>query len=74
VRELNPIVDEVRAFRDAIAKEYDYDIAKIAEAVRTREGKSGRTFVRLSPRKPLPTKKAGSRTAAEQRPQATELP
>jgi hypothetical protein len=58
MRDPNPINDEVRAVRDAIAKEYDYDIAKIAEAVRSREAKSGRTFVRLPPRKPLPTKKA----------------
>jgi hypothetical protein len=59
MRDPNPIVDEVRAVRDAIAKEYDYDIAKIAEAVRAREVKSGRTFVRLPPRKPLSAKKAG---------------
>jgi hypothetical protein len=58
----NPIVDEVRAIRDSIAKEYDYDIAKIAEAVRERQAKSGRTYVRLAPRTPSvvsPVKKAG---------------
>lgn len=59
MRDPNPIIDEVRAVREAIAKECDYDIAKIAEAVRTREVKSGRTFVCLPPRKPLPVKKAG---------------
>jgi hypothetical protein len=59
MRDPNPIVDEVRAVRDAIAKECDYDIVKIAEAVRVREVKSGRTFVRLPPRKPVPAKKAG---------------
>ena len=59
MKDPNPIVDEVRAVRDAIAKECDYDIAKIAEAVRAREVKSGRRFVRLPPRKPLPAKKAG---------------
>ena len=59
MREPNPIVDEVRAVRDVIAKAYDYDIARIAEAVRSREVKSGRTFVRLPPRKPLSAKKAG---------------
>jgi hypothetical protein len=59
MKDSNPIIDEVRAVRDAIAKEYDYDIAKIAEAVRAREIRSGRTFVRLPPRKPLPAKKAG---------------
>jgi hypothetical protein len=59
MRESNPIVDEVRAVRDAIAKEHDYDIAKIAEAIRAREAASGRTFVRLPPRRPSPAKKAG---------------
>jgi hypothetical protein len=59
MRDPNPIVDEVRAVRDAIAKEYDYDIAKIAEAVRAREATSGRAFVRLPPRKPSVAKKAG---------------
>jgi len=58
MRDSNPIVDEVRAARDAIAREHDYDIAKIAEAVRAREAKSGRTFVRLLPRKLSPAKKA----------------
>ena len=53
------IVDEVRAARDAIASEFDYDIAKIAEAIRARESESGRTFVSLPPRKPAPKRKAG---------------
>lgn len=30
MRHSDPIVDEVRAIRDAIAKEYDYDIDKLA--------------------------------------------
>lgn len=59
MQEPNHIVDEVRAVRDSIAKEYGYDIAKIAEAVREREAKSGRTFVRLSPRAPSLIKKVG---------------
>ena len=58
MRDTNPFLDEVRDARDAIAKESDYDIAKIAEAVRAREAKSGRVFVRLPPRKPLAVKKA----------------
>jgi hypothetical protein len=35
MRDPSPIVDEVRAVRDVIAKEYDYDIARIAGAVST---------------------------------------
>ena len=53
----NPIVDEVRAARDAIAKEFDYDISKIAEAVRARKARSGRTVVNLPPRKATPARK-----------------
>lgn len=59
MREPNPIVDEIRAVRDAIAKACDYDVARIAAAVRAREAASGRTFVRLPPRKPAGAKKAG---------------
>jgi hypothetical protein len=50
MRYSDPIVDEVRAARDAIAKEFDYDIEKLAEALKVREAKSGRTIVRLPPR------------------------
>ncbi len=55
----NPIIDEVRAARDAIAKKCDYDIAKIAESIRARERKSGRNFVQLPPRRPTASRKAG---------------
>ncbi len=47
----DPIVDEVRAARDAIAKEFDYDIEKLALAIKIREAQSGREVVRLAPRK-----------------------
>ena len=33
----DPIVDEVRAARDAIAKEFDYDIERIARAMQERQ-------------------------------------
>ena len=49
----DPIVDEVRAVRDAIAKEFNYDIERIARAIKERELASGREVVRLPPRKPL---------------------
>lgn len=45
------IVDEVRAARDAIAKEVDYDIDRLAQAIKGREAQSGRQIVRLPPRK-----------------------
>jgi len=51
MRKSDPIVDEVRAARDAIAKEFDYDIERIAQAIKAREVLSGREVVRLAPRK-----------------------
>jgi hypothetical protein len=50
MRYSDPIIDEVRAARDAIAKEFEYDIEKLAEALKVREGRSGRKIVRLPPR------------------------
>ena len=58
MREKDPIIDEIRAIRDAIAREHDYDIAKIAEAMRERERTSGRKYVTLPPRKVVDTRKA----------------
>ncbi len=55
----DPIVDEVRAARDAIAKEYDYDIERIGRAMQEREAKNERPVVRLSPRRIPSEKKAG---------------
>ena len=52
MKETDSIIDEVRAIRDSIAEQYDYDIAKIAEGIRQRQATSGRTYVRLSPRTP----------------------
>lgn len=51
MQKFDPIVDEVRAARDALAKEFDYDIDKLAQAIKAREVKSGREVVRLPPRK-----------------------
>ncbi len=52
MKESDAIIDEVRAIRDAIAKQYDYDIAEIAESIRQQQTMSGRTYVCLSPRAP----------------------
>jgi hypothetical protein len=54
----DPIVDEVRQARDAIAKKYDYDIEKLAEALRAEDARSGRKVVRLPPRKPVQVRRA----------------
>ncbi len=52
MKESDAIIDEVRTIRDAIAKQYHYDIAEIAESIRQRQAMSGRTYVCLAPRTP----------------------
>lgn len=47
----DPIVEEVRAARDASSKEFDYDIDKLAQAIKAREMLGERKVVRLPPRK-----------------------
>jgi hypothetical protein len=47
----DPIVDEVRAARDAFAKEHDYDVAKIFDALRAMATESGGPRVTLPPRR-----------------------
>jgi hypothetical protein len=45
------VVDEVRAIRDEIAKEHDYDIDSIFEALRDAEKASGVGHVTLEARR-----------------------
>ena len=54
----DPIVAEVHAVREAIAREADYDLDRIVEAARVRQAESGREVVRLLPKKTASTKKA----------------
>ena len=44
------IVDEVRAIRDAIAREHDYDLASICRALREETRAAGIRTVDLPPR------------------------
>jgi hypothetical protein len=55
----DPIVEEVRAVRDAIAKEFDYDVERIGRAMQERQSKNGRPVVRLLPKRIPVEKKAG---------------
>jgi hypothetical protein len=55
----DPIVEEVRAVRDAIAKEFDYDIERIGRAMQERQSKNDRPVVRLLPKRIPIEKKAG---------------
>ncbi|MBI4219739.1 MAG: hypothetical protein HY682_06305 [Chloroflexi bacterium] len=54
----DPIVEQVHAAREAIAREGDYDLDRIIEAARVRQAASGRPVVRLTPKKIAPTKEA----------------
>jgi hypothetical protein len=45
------IVDEVRAAREALARDSDDDMEKIVEAARTRQAQSGREVVTLPPKR-----------------------
>ena len=54
----DPIVDEVRAIRDAIAREHNYDLDSILRMLRASEAKSGREHVSPPPPKVQPLPKA----------------
>ena len=41
MKTVDPIIEEIRAFREALAKKYDYDIEKIAQALDEAYAKSG---------------------------------
>jgi hypothetical protein len=54
----DPIIEEIHAVREELAREADYDIEKMLEAARARQAASGRQAVRLPPRKVEPANKA----------------
>ena len=56
------IVDEVRALRDDLAREYGYDIDAIFQALRRMEQASGKPHVRFPPR--LATEEAPEQSVA----------
>jgi len=47
----DPIVEEVRRTRDAIAREYNYDIRAIVHALQRQEVDRGRHLVSLPPKR-----------------------
>ena len=65
----DPIVDEIRAIRAAIAQEHGNDLNAIVAALKRREGTDGRRVVSLAvagtPRTPAATRKAGRRRPDE---------
>jgi hypothetical protein len=54
----DPIVEEVRAVREALAKEHGYDIKAIMRALQRQEAGSGRRVVFLQPKR-LPRNQRG---------------
>jgi hypothetical protein len=54
----DPIVEEVHAAREAIARDSGYDLDRIIEGARARQAASGRPVVRLPPKKSTEAKKA----------------
>lgn len=59
----DPIVDEVRQYRDAYAKRFDYDLEAICRDIRAKQAKSGKQGVSLPP-KPVQTSMAPKDTPA----------
>ena len=51
------VVREVRRVRDELAAEYGYDVHALARALREKQGKDGRTVVRLNPKPAARAKK-----------------
>jgi hypothetical protein len=56
----DPIVEEVRAIREALAKEHGYDVKAIVRALQRQEAGGGRRVVSLQPKR-LPRKQRGSK-------------
>ena len=54
----DPIIEEIHAVREALAREADDDLERILEAARARQQASGVHAVTLPPRKTAPVKKA----------------
>ena len=46
----DPIIDEIRAIRDEFAKQYNYDIDAMVQALQAESAAKGRKLVTLPPR------------------------
>ena len=52
---IDPIVDEVRKYRNNHAKKFDFDMHAICADLMERQGQHGHTVVKLNPKK-MPTR------------------
>ncbi len=55
----NPILDEIHAVRETIAREHDYDVGRIVRWVQENEKRHNRVVVNLPPRSPVVVRKVG---------------
>ena len=60
----DPIVEEVRAHREAHAEKFDYDLAAICRDLRQQQAESGRKVVSLRARRVQPAKSGAQVTRA----------
>lgn len=51
----DPIVAEVRAIRDELARQYGYDLKEVFRQLRQQQSTSDRKYVRYPPRRIVPT-------------------
>jgi hypothetical protein len=54
----DPIIEEIHAVREELARQADYDLEKMVEAARARQAASGLKAVRLPPRRPESARKS----------------
>lgn len=65
IRPTDPIIAEIRAMRAAHAARFDYDIDAIFRDIQAMEKTSGRTFVRLRPRRSVPAAEGPGRASGK---------
>jgi hypothetical protein len=62
----DPIVAEIRGFRELHASRFDFDIRRIVKDVQERDAAGDRNVVRLPPRRPVsPARQAVEAVASE---------
>lgn len=60
MQSVDPILEEIHAIREALARKAGYDAEKVAEAARKRQAESGRQVVTLPSRPAATVKKKAS--------------